>query len=411
MQSAARGSWVPGADGSGFGIENLPYGIVASRGRAPRPAVRIGEHALDLARLAAAGLLDVPALDPQALRAPVLNRLLEHSPVVWAALRRRLIELLDIDGPAALAARAVLEEALLPLAGAELALPVAVGDYVDFFSSIEHATNAGRIFRPGAEPLHPNWRRMPVGYQGRAGTIVVGGTPIRRPQGHRAPAAPGDEPVFGPERKLDFELELGFLTGGDGDIFGFAIVNDWSAREIQRWESTPLGPFLGKSFATSLAPWIVPRGALEPVRVPGVGQIPPPAAHLLVAEPRALDLDLEVELVPAGSGRGQVICAVNARGLYWSPEQQLAQATSAGAPARPGDLFASGTISGTGSGSHGCLLERTRDGKDPFAIGDAQYTYLKDGDTVIMRARGGGRDDGRPLICFGELSGTVLAAL
>jgi fumarylacetoacetase len=256
---------------------------------------------------------------------------------------------------------------------------VTIGDYVDFYSSLEHATNLGRLFRPDAEdPLLPNWRRQPVGYHGRAGTVVVSGTPIARPCGQR--------PSFGPTEQLDIELELGFITGGPpraripadeaaGHVFGFVLVNDWSARDIQRFEYQPLGPFLGKSFATSISPWIVPLDALR--RVPAPPQDPEPLPYLRVAGDWALDVALEIEL------NGEIISRGNARGLYWTFPQQLAHATVNGATARPGDLFASGTISGAENGSEGSLIELGR----PF---------LRDGDTVVLRAER-----------FGEVRGTV----
>jgi fumarylacetoacetase len=413
----APGSWVPGADGSGFGIENLPYGVVRPPGRAPSVAVRIGDHALALDAVALAGLLDVAGVAPEVFAGPSLNPFLELGGPAWSATRSRVIELLSVASSELRDVPGLAERALLPLAGVQQLMPVAVGDFVDFFSSIEHASNAGRIFRPGREPLHPNWRRLPVAYHGRTATIVCSGTPVRRPCGQRPPETPGAEPTFGPERRLDAELELGFITGSGPRpgapitvdhaaelIFGFVLVNDWSAREIQRWESQPLGPFLGKSFATSIAPWIVPLEAVKPLQVQPVPQSPAPPAYLRVARPWALDIDLELVIATA-AGTCTTIARTNSRGLYWSPVQQLAHASSGGAIVRAGDLFCSGTVSGSDPGTYGCLLELSWNGRDAIALVDgAERTFLEDGDTVVIRGQGG-RDG--VSINFGEVSGRV----
>jgi fumarylacetoacetase len=289
---------------------------------------------------------------------------------------------------------------------------VAIGDYVDFYSSLEHATNLGRLFRPTSDPLMPNWRHLPVGYHGRAGSVVVSGAPVRRPLGQRPPAAEGEPPTFGPSERLDIELELGFLTGPGNElgtpiaaagaaehIFGFVLVNDWSARDLQRWEYQPLGPFLGKSFATSMSAWVVPLAAVEPFLVPAPPQDPEPLPYLRVDGDWALDLALEIEL------DGVVVSHGNARGLYWTFPQQLAHATVNGANARPGDLFASGTISGSEHGSEGSLIELTRGGREPLELpGGERRSFLEDGDTVVLRGRCG------DAVAFGEVAGTILPA-
>lgn len=412
------GSWIRDADGSGFGIENLPYGVVRPAGEPARVVVRIGRHALDVAAVADAGLLE---LAPDVFAQPALNTFLELGPTVWAATRARLTELLSSGNHEIHGVPGLVRRAVISLERCEPLLPVAVADYVDFFSSIEHASNAGRIFRPDAEPLAPNWRSLPVGYHGRAATVVVSGTPIPRPSGQRSPEQPGGGATFGPERALDVEVELGFITGPGPDpgapiptaaagdyIFGFVLVNDWSAREIQRWESQPLGPFLGKSFATSMSPWVVPLAAVERLRVPGVQQSPPPLEHLRVTEPWALDVDLELAITPEGSGVETTVSRMNSRGLYWNAAQQLTHATSGGARVRAGDLYASGTISGPDRGSLGCLLELSWGGRDAIALADGdQRTFLENGDTVVIRAAGE-RDGVR--ISFGEVRGRVLPA-
>jgi len=330
----AEESWVPGADGSGFGLENLPFGVVQRAGEPPRPAVRVGAHALVLQPLADGGLLgDLPR---NAFAGPVLNPFLALGRPAWSAARHRIAALLRAG--AADAGRTA--AALVPLADVEVRLPVAIGDYVDFYSSIEHATNLGRMFRPDADPLLPNWRHLPVGYHGRASSVVVSGTPVRRPRGQLPPAEPGAAPRFGPTERLDIELELGFVTGpgnplggsiATGEarerIFGFVLVNDWSARDIQRWEYQPLGPFLGKSFATSVSPWVVPLEALEPSLVAAPPQQPEPLAYLRTDADWALDLALEVALLPRDASEETVVSRTNARGLYWTAPQQLAHAT------------------------------------------------------------------------------------
>jgi fumarylacetoacetase len=374
----------------GFGLDNLPYGAVARPGGPAQLAVRLGDGAVPLSPFEReAGL---PA---GTLAGPVLNPLLALGPDAWAALRGVLEERLA-DPPE-----------LVPLAELEPRLPVAVGDYVDFYSSLEHAGNLGRMFRPDSDPLLPNWRELPVGYHGRAGSIVVTGTPVPRPHGQ----LPADgRPTFGPTQRLDIELELGFVTGPPGThiptgaacdhVFGFVLVNDWSARDIQRWEYQPLGPFLGKSFATSISAWVVPLAALEPYLVPAPAQDPKPHEYLRTDGDWAIDIALEVEL------NGTVVSRTNARGLYWTFPQQLAHATVNGAPARPGDLFASGTISGAEPGTMGSLIELTWGGRDPLKLADgSQRTFLEDGDTVVLRGWCGDR-----AVALGEVAGTIVPA-
>jgi fumarylacetoacetase len=414
-------TWVPGAEGSGFGIEHLPFGVVRAGGGPPRPAVRVGDHALVLEPVAAAGLLGEVAGSgaealSRALASPTLNPLLALGRPAWSGLRARLIELLGSQNREIVDAGVA--DPLIPLDEAERLLPVQVGDYVDFYSSIEHASNVGRLVRPDDEPLLPNWRHEPVGYHGRSANLVVSGTPINRPVGQIAPERPGEQPEFGPEPRLDFELELGFVCGpgpeGGGPIrpdaaaehiFGFLLVNDWSARSIQAWEYRPLGPFLGKAFATSVAAWITPLEALEPFRVSGREQDPAPLPNLRSEQPWALDLDLAVELATAASDR-ETISKTSARGLYWSAAQQLAHVTHGGAVVRAGDLFASGTISGSEPGTQGCLLELTSGGREPVSVGGAERTFLEDGDEVVLRGRGA-PGEGRPAITLAEVSARI----
>ncbi|HEY1867416.1 MAG TPA: fumarylacetoacetase [Candidatus Cybelea sp.] len=394
-------SWVPVRPESDFPIQNLPLGVFSAGGKPPRIGVAIGQMLLDCGALARAGFFD-DCCDRELLEAPRLNPLLTAGRDTWRLLRERLTQLLREGGdPRVRDAGA--EHFLIPQASVTMRVPMEIGDYVDFYSSLEHATNLGRLFRPNAEPLLPNWRWLPVGYHGRSGTIVVDGTPIRRPCGQRKPPdAPA--PDFGPSRRLDIELEMGFVTGpgnalgtpiGIDDagehIFGLLLVNDWSARDIQAWEYQPLGPFLGKSFATTISPWIVTLDALEPFRVDGPRQEPPPLPYLRAGEAWAYDVHLSVALQTArmrerGAASHQ-ISQTTFREMYWNVAQQLAHATVNGAVARPGDLFASGTISGSAPGTQGSLIELTWNGARAIELPDGEKrAFLEDGDEITLRA-------------------------
>jgi fumarylacetoacetase len=358
------------------------YGVFSRPGEAPRVGFRAGDEVLDLSVLG------------DEFKAPSLNPFMVAGPAAWARTLIR-IEAGDADSAA------------VSLDGVELHLPFEVADYVDFYSSLEHATNLGRLFRPDSEPLLPNWRRLPVGYHGRAGTVVVSGTPVRRPRGQAKPPD-ADEPSFGPSRRLDIELELGFVVGVGSElgesvpaerfgehVFGVVLVNDWSARDLQAWEYQPLGPFLGKSFATSISAWVMPLAALEGARVPRPPQDPEPMPYLRVEGDWTLDLELEVEL------NGAVVSRTNARGLYWSMPQQLAHATVNGATVRTGDLMATGTISGAERGSEGSLIELTRNGAEPITLPDGSTrTFLEDGDEVVLHGRAG-------VLELGEVRGRI----
>jgi fumarylacetoacetase len=414
---ARDSSWVPVPKGSDFPIQNLPFGVFRTVGKEARVGVAIGEHILDLAVVSGAGLLDGLGLSPRVFVSSSLNDYLALDRAVWSRTRERISDLLEA-GNTEIHEAGVGADALVLQTDSEMLLPIAAGDYVDFYSSIHHATNVGRMFRPDAEPLLPNWRHLPVGYHGRTGTLVVDGTPIGRPSGQRRNPTGGD-PLFGPSVALDFELEVGFVTGGAsriahpitvGDaeehVFGLCLVNDWSARDIQAWEYQPLGPFLGKSFATTLSPWIVTLDALAPYRVDAPAQDPEPLPYLRTGQPAAVDLRLEVEIVPEGDQRGTTVTRSRFRDMYWTIAQQLAHATINGATVRPGDLFASGTVSGPTPDSLGCLLEITRNGTQPIRLDDgSERAYLADGDTVVMRGWCGGGD--RPRIGFGTCRGAV----
>ncbi|MBV8498013.1 MAG: fumarylacetoacetase [Candidatus Eremiobacteraeota bacterium] len=415
-------SWLPVAAGSDFPIQNLPFGVFTSEGRLPRIGVAIGESVLDCFELAEAGFVD-DCCEPELLQAPLLNPLLAAGREQWTALRERLSSLLRADGDRRLR-DANPSRFLVARADATMHVPMEVGDYVDFYSSIEHATNLGRIFRPDADALLPNWRWLPVGYHGRSSTIVVDGTPVRRPCGQRKlPTAPN--PEFGTSRRLDIELEMGFVTGpgnrlgepiamadASEHIFGLVLVNDWSARDIQAWEYQPLGPFLGKSFATSISPWIVTLEALEPFRIEGPLQEPQPLEYLRSGDPWAYAITLEVRLQTArmrGSGTAPVrISQTTFRDMYWNVAQQLAHATANGAVTRPGDLFASGTISGSAPGTQGSLIELTWNGEHPLQLPEGETRgFLEDGDEITLL--GWCERPGARRIGFGSVSGRIEA--
>ena len=396
-------TWVEGAAGSLFDVDNLPYGVFSrGDGEEPRVGVRVGDLVLDVAPVAAAEMLDLHHV----FQEPTLNPLMAEGAAVRRSLRTWLTGLLT-DGTE----RDLVEPHLVPVGDVTLHLPVAVADYVDFYASLEHATNVGRIFRPDAEALLPNWRHLPVGYHGRAGTVVASGTDVVRPQGQRK--APTEEsPSYGPSRRLDIEAELGFVVGspsplgsrvGVADfadhVFGVVGLNDWSARDIQAWEYVPLGPFLGKSFATSVSHWVTPLEALDAAWVDLPGQDPTPLPYLSEGSPRGLDIDVEVEV------GGTVLSRPPYASMYWSPAQMLAHMTVNGASLRTGDLFASGTISGAERDQRGSLLELSWGGQEPLPDG---RTFLEDGDTVILRYTAPGTGGGR--IALGEVTGTVVPA-
>lgn len=408
--------------GSDFPIENLPYGAFIAGGSEPHIGIAIGERIFDLHEATLSGLFDVQFGDRKILTAPTLNRLLAMGRPMWTTLRNRVTELLQPENDE-IERNGDPEHIFVRQDRVQMVMPFEVGDYVDFYSSLEHATNMGKILRPGSEPLMPNWRYLPIGYHGRASTIVIDGTPIVRPMGQsKAPEAEG--PLFGPSRSMDIELEMGFVTGPPSEfgkplpiakardhIFGMLIVNDWSARDIQAWEYQPLGPFLGKSFATSISPWVVTLDALEPYRIAGPKQEPEPFENLRTSENFNYDIQLEV-LLQSETMREKkmppaVVAKSNYKYMYWSMAQQLAHATSNGTNIRPGDLYASGTISGPDEGSYGSFMELTWRGAKPLRLPSGEDRgFLLDGDTVTLRAFS--EKPGAPRIGFGSVTGTLL---
>ena len=416
MTSPAQPStWLDVPDDHLFGIRTLPYGVFnTSDDPARRVGVRIGDLVLDVGAVAAigrdAGLVgDGPDL-ATAWLTPSLNAFLALGRPGWTTARDWLTEILTDD-----VHRAGVEPHLHAIADVELHLPVEVADYVDFYASEDHASNVGKIFRPDNAALPPNWKHLPIGYHGRAGTVVVSGTDVVRPTGQRkAPSDPA--PVFGPSSRLDIEAELGYVVGGStelgsrvtvddaGDhLFGVVILNDWSARDIQAWEYVPLGPFLGKSFATSVSAWVTPLDALDAARIPLPGQSDPQVLPYLRGDAFGLDVHLEVAL------NGTVVSRPEHAAMYWSPAQMLAHLTVNGASIRNGDLFASGTISGATRESRGSLLELTWNATEPVTLDDGTTRgFLEDGDTVTMTAWAPGPDGAR--IGIAEVTGTILPA-
>lgn len=419
-------SFVPVAPDSHFPIQNLPYGVFRTADQdKPRCGVRIGDFVVDLRELEHRGAFRAAYGDEHVLCKWSLNKFMSLGPPAWSAVRRVLTDLLGADNPTLRDDAALRAAVLIPIERVTMILPCEIGGYTDFYSSREHATNVGTMFRGQDNALMPNWLWLPVGYHGRASSIVVDGTDVRRPCG-QSKADADERPTFGPSRQLDFELELGFFVGPGNalgepialdraaeHVFGVVLVNDWSARDIQKWEYVPLGPFLGKNFATSISPWIVTLDALAPFALPPPAQDPAPLDYLTPgaagANPAhaAYDLRLEVTL-RAGDGPATTITRSNARHLYWTMAQQLAHHTVNGCNVRPGDLLASGTISGPTPDSYGSLLELAWKGERPLTLADgARRVFLQDGDQLTLT--GWGERDG-VRVGFGECAGRVLPA-
>jgi fumarylacetoacetase len=400
-------------------IQNLPYGVFSTAALpAPRVGVAIGDYVLDLWELEQDGRLADGELIVFA--APTLNPFLALGPKVWSRTRARISELLRHDNPELRDNDHLRQRALVPMADAKLHLPITVAGYTDFYSSKEHATNVGVMFRGKDHALQPNWLHMPIGYNGRASTVVVSGTKVRRPRGQlKSPNA--EIPSFGPCKRLDFELEMGAVIGqpsligemlteaqAEDMIFGFVLLNDWSARDIQQWEYVPLGPFQGKAFATSISPWVVTREALQPFRLHGPRHDPAPLPYLQQVQPNNYDLHLDVGLRAATMDKAVNICHTNFKYMYWSSVQQLVHHASSGCAMNVGDLLGSGTISGPEKSQRGSLLEISWNGTEPIELaGGVRRTFLEDGDSLVMRGwcQGEGYRVG-----FGEVEGTILPA-
>ena len=426
----ARKSWVDSAnDGAtDFPIQNLPFGIFRRTGGSEpaRVGVAIGESILDITAAAKLGhFTGDAAAAAKTCASPALNDLMSLGRPAWRALRSALGTLLATGAPA----RANADRILVPMNDADLLLPARVGDYTDFYASIHHATNVGRMFRPD-NPLLPNYKYVPIGYHGRASSLVASGTDVRRPLGQRKPAD-ADAPTFGPSRSLDYECEVGVFVGtgtvlgerltmpaASEQLFGACLVNDWSARDIQSWEYQPLGPFLSKSFATTLSPWVVTMEALAPFRVRAAERPagdPSPLPYLSDDEDRArggiaiaLDVFLRTRAMREAGATPQRLSRAQFADMYWTPAQMIAHHASNGCNLRPADLIASGTISGPTRDSLGCMLELTRRGAEPLRVGDESRGFLEDGDEVLIRGECAG--EGRVRIGFGECRGRIQAA-
>ncbi|MBK9176778.1 MAG: fumarylacetoacetase [Flavobacteriales bacterium] len=414
-------SWLPVPEGSDFPIQNIPFGLGEHPDQYPAAFTRIGDHAINLFELFSAGLFKGVTKEEHVFEGiDCLNHFVCEGPAVVRGVRQRLSELLRHDNPLLRDNEALKAQAVFPIGQVHMNVPMNIGDYTDFYSSRQHAYNVGSMFRDPANALLPNWLHMPVGYHGRASSIVPSGTAIRRPSGQFKPA-PDTAPLFGPTRQLDFELEVAFFTyhgkqlgqristaEADEYIFGLSLFNDWSARDIQAWEYVPLGPFLGKNFASSISPWVVTLDALEPFRVPGPVQDPAVLPYLQYTGYQHYDIKLEVAIRTTG-GSETVICRSNFRHQYWNMAQQLAHHTVNGCNINAGDLMASGTISGEAPDSFGSMLELAWKGTKPLKLSDgSERKFIEDGDTVIMRGYAE-KDDLR--IGLGEVRGTVLPAL
>lgn len=406
---------------SHFPMENLPYGVFKpDESSAPRPGVAIGDYVLDLQVVASAGLFNGPILtNSDCFLQPNLNKFLEMGRPAWKEARATIQKLLSSTEPALRDNASLKQKALLPAVKVQMLLPMAIGDYTDFFSSMHHAKNCGLMFRGPENAINPNWFHLPIAYHGRASSIVVSGTDIIRPRGQGHPS--GNSPYFGPSRKLDFELEMAAVVGPGNKlgesvdvneaaehIFGLVLMNDWSARDIQAWEYVPLGPFLGKSFGTTISPWIVTLDALEPFGCDAPQQNPRPLPYLAEKISKNYDISLEVQIRPAGEEASYVVTRSNYNHLYWTVTQQLAHHTINGCNLRPGDLLGTGTISGPEPESYGCLLELTWNGQKTVSLGGATRKFLEDGDEVIFTGccKGNGYNVG-----FGTCSGKIVPSI
>lgn len=403
---------------SDFPIQNLPYGVFFTPEQPDlRVGVAIGDFVLDLAALETAGLIRFDNASGVFAQSS-LNAFMALGPKVWTTTRARISEVLRHDHPELRDNKELRNRALVPRNFADMHMPIAVQGFTDFYSSKEHATNVGIMFRGKDNALMPNWLSIPIGYNGRASTVVVSGTPIRRPRGQLKPPT-ADMPVFGPCKRLDFELEMGVVIGqasamgemlteqqAEEMIFGFTLLNDWSARDIQAWEYVPLGPFQAKAFGTSISPWIVTREALEPFRVKGPVQDPAPLAYLQQKHAQNYDLRLEVDLKTENMQKSAAITRTNFKYMYWSSVQQLVHHASSGCAMNVGDLLGSGTISGPEKSERGSMLELSWGGAEPLDLGNGvQRSFLEDGDSLTMRGwcQGNGYRVG-----FGEVEGTIL---
>jgi fumarylacetoacetase len=411
-------SWIEIADNSDFSIHNIPFGIYKSA-HGPRVATAIGDYVVDLFELNAAGLFSHFNIPNEVFKSAYLNDFITLGKTTTNGVRLRLQALFSDENTELKDNQALRDAAMWPMNITEMMLPVQIGDYTDFYSSEDHATNVGKMFRDPANALLPNWKHLPVGYHGRSSSIVISGTPIHRPKG-QTKLDTEELPTFGPSKRLDFELEMAFIVGketqlgdtittADADkyIFGMVIFNDWSARDIQKWEYVPLGPFLAKNFGSSISPWVVTMEALEPFRTKGTVQDPKVLPYLEYQGDKNIDINLDVLLTPP-NGTENTISQSNYKYMYWTMEQQLAHHTVNGCNVRVGDMMASGTISGPEQTSFGSMLELSWGGKNALTLNDGtERRFIEDGDTVTMRAYAVHNDK---RVGFGEVKATILPA-
>jgi len=413
-------SWIEVDENSDFPIQNIPFGIIKLKNGKIRCATRIGDYVIDLFALAKRGYINEPEIKKSVFKKPVLNDFISLGKPAWTTTRNRISEIFEQGNPELRENKSGRSKILHHISDVEMLMPVSVGDYTDFYSSIEHATNVGTMFRDPDNALLPNWKHIPVGYHGRASSIVVSGTDIFRPKG-QTKAHDADIPSFGPTRLFDFELEMAFITGKktmlgqsistnevEDYIFGMVIFNDLSARDIQKWEYVPLGPFLSKSFGSVVSPWIVTLDALEPFRVKGPEQNPKVLPYLEFNGDKNININLDVCIQPEGSEEFRV-CRSNYKHMYWNMNQQLAHQSANGCNINIGDMYASGTISGPTPNSYGSMLELSWRGTKPIKLPDgSERKFMQDNDTIIMR--GFAEKDG-VRIGFGESKTKILPAL
>lgn len=415
----SRKTWLPVPENSDFPIQNIPFGVFLTRDDIITIGTRIGDTAIDLGAMAQLGYFDGTGITDDMFLQDSLNDFIADGRKTWRLVRNRISDIFLEDNPELRDNAEQRERVLFSLDEIEMQLPVDVGDYTDFYASKEHATNVGSLFRDPENALLPNWLHIPIGYHGRSSSIVPSGTAIRRPNGQTKPGADG-KPVFGPSKLVDFELEMAFITTAANDlgkpipideaeenIFGLVLFNDWSARDIQAWEYVPLGPFLGKNFASTISPWIVTLDALEPFRTQGPQQDPAPLPYLRQEGDKAYDIQLEASIQPE-NGEETVVCRSNFKYMYWSMVQQLAHHTINGCNVRSGDMMGSGTISGPTPDSYGSMLELSWKGTKPITLNDgSERKFIQDGDTVTLR---GYCKNEEVRIGFGDCSGKVLPA-
>lgn len=412
-----RKSWLSVPENSDFPIQNIPFGVFITKDDVITIGSRIGDHAIDLGALQQLGYFEGIELTDDMFMQDTLNDFISDGKKTWRLVRDRIVQIFDEENPKLRDNKAHREVVVCPVNEVEMQLPVLIGDYTDFYSSKEHATNVGMMFRDPANALLPNWLHIPVGYHGRSSTIVPSGIPVHRPMGQTLPHGEST-PVFGPSRSIDFELEMAFITTdanimgenipvheAEDYIFGMVLLNDWSARDIQKWEYVPLGPFLAKNFASSISPWIVTMDALEPFRTKGPKQDPNPLPYLQQKGKHAYDIHLEVSIAPENVPP-TVVSQSNFKYMYWSMSQQLAHHTSNGCRVNSGDMMGSGTISGPTPDSYGSMLELTWNGKNPIKMQDGtERKFINDNDTVIMK---GYCKNNEVRIGFGEVSSKLL---